>query len=324
MQRRLRAVRIQFEQWCLSQHVNPDTPTAEDLIDFVEDLADQRDWTPSTANTVMSQVARLLATQLRTHIQSQPVYIQFHRNNRLSIIQPVRDGSYDLTPVISHLRALGRNESLRPRELARKTAWLLALIGLLRPSDLARVDLPSCQFDRSFRTSSHPIVLAIVAPKEKRNGSAYTRTVTFHPHTDKILCPVAAFYAYLRQFERRDLAVASPHPARPAHNIVPMFRMLAHPKRPVMASTISSYIRDIMIRVRRDPPTLKVPKARALGATLAAQAGVNVDDIVARGAWSSRETFEYFYRLSSRQHTNFTMSTLDDPNSQQSSQCSMM
>ncbi|KAI8065100.1 hypothetical protein BC940DRAFT_223129, partial [Gongronella butleri] len=69
-----------------------------------------------------------------------------------------------------------------------------------------------------------------------------------------------------------------------------------------------------------------IPKARAaLGATLGSQAGTNVEDIVARGAWSSRETFENnFYRISSQHRTNFTLVTLDDPTTcQQSSQCSI-
>ena len=319
--RRLRVMRIDFEEWCHTRHINPDAPSADDLVEFIEDLAEQRDWAPASANTSLSQVARLLDDQIRIPIQASQVYIRFHRNNRLSIIQPVRDGSYDLAPVVAHLRSLGPNEQLSPRDLARKTAWLLALIGLLRPSDLARVDLPSCRFDRNLGPPDRPIMLAIVAPKEKRNGAAYTRSVTFHPHPDPILCPVAVFYAYLRQFDARTRAARSSHPARPDHRIVPIFRVRANPTRPVKASTIASYIRDIMVRVRRDPPTLKIPKARA---TLAAQAGVNVDDIVARGAWSSRETFEHFYRISSQHRTNFTLVTLDDPTSQQSSQCSIM
>ncbi|ORY90043.1 hypothetical protein BCR43DRAFT_414704, partial [Syncephalastrum racemosum] len=65
-----------------------------------------------------------------------------------------------------------------------------------------------------------------------------------------------------------------------------------------------------MRHVGRDPPSLSVPKARALGVTLAAQAGTPTADIVARGAWSSQEMFDHFYRISSATHTDFTRSTL--------------
>ncbi|KAI8061427.1 hypothetical protein BC940DRAFT_245285, partial [Gongronella butleri] len=59
------------------------------------------------------------------------------------------------------------------------------------------------------------------------------------------------------------------------------------------------------------------PKARALGATIAALSGTPIDDIVARGAWSSKEMFQYFYRISSSTTTNFSMITLDDTQREQ-------
>ncbi|ORX62254.1 hypothetical protein DM01DRAFT_1392413, partial [Hesseltinella vesiculosa] len=42
------------------------------------------------------------------------------------------------------------------------------------------------------------------------------------------------------------------------------------------------------------PPSLPTPKARALGATLAAKVGVPVDDIASRGAWSSHPCLNAF------------------------------
>ncbi|EIE78148.1 hypothetical protein RO3G_02852 [Rhizopus delemar RA 99-880] len=59
------------------------------------------------------------------------------------------------------------------------------------------------------------------------------------------------------------------------------------------------------------PPGAPVPKARALGATLAAQAGVSVDNIVVHGNWSSKSLFEEFYRISVTTSSNFTSGTLD-------------
>ncbi|KAG1148315.1 hypothetical protein G6F46_007020 [Rhizopus delemar] len=59
------------------------------------------------------------------------------------------------------------------------------------------------------------------------------------------------------------------------------------------------------------PTAAPLPKARALGATLAAQAGVAVDDIVVHGNWSSKALLEHFYRISITTHNNFTVTTLD-------------
>ncbi|KAG1170988.1 hypothetical protein G6F46_000873 [Rhizopus delemar] len=59
------------------------------------------------------------------------------------------------------------------------------------------------------------------------------------------------------------------------------------------------------------PSGAPLPKARDLEATLAAQAGVAVDDIVVHGNWSSKALFEQFYRISVLTNSNFTITTLD-------------
>ncbi|KAG1051556.1 hypothetical protein G6F43_006245 [Rhizopus delemar] len=59
------------------------------------------------------------------------------------------------------------------------------------------------------------------------------------------------------------------------------------------------------------PTAAPLPKARVLGATLAAQAEVAVDDIVVHGKWSSKALLEHFYRISITTHNNFTVTTLD-------------
>ncbi|ORX53682.1 hypothetical protein DM01DRAFT_1407817 [Hesseltinella vesiculosa] len=70
-------------------------------------------------------------------------------------------------------------------------------------------------------------------------------------------------------------------------DMVPHFRACNHP---VVASTNGSYINNIMSHIGRSPPSLPIPKAGALGATMTAKAGVLVDDI----AWSSLPMFDHF------------------------------
>lgn len=62
-----------------------------------------------------------------------------------------------------------------------------------------------------------------------------------------------------------------------------------------------------MAYVGRTPPSAPVPKARALGATLAALNGIPVDEIVCPGNWSSRAIFEDFYRISVASNTKSTL-----------------
>ncbi|CEG76408.1 hypothetical protein RMATCC62417_11307 [Rhizopus microsporus] len=78
-----------------------------------------------------------------------------------------------------------------------------------------------------------------------------------------------------------------------------------------------------MVRTAK-PAQASVPKARELAATLAAQAGVSVDNIVTHGPWSSRDIFEHYYRLSSATSTNFSVSTLDQQPRSRLTKCNVM
>ncbi|KAI9255539.1 hypothetical protein BY458DRAFT_442220 [Sporodiniella umbellata] len=70
---------------------------------------------------------------------------------------------------------------------------------------------------------------------------------------------------------------------------------------------------------------MPLPKARALGATLAAQSGISVDDIVVQGNWSSKNLFEQFYRIFVTTSTDFTkVLALNSQQKSDSSKCNVM
>ncbi|ORX54378.1 hypothetical protein DM01DRAFT_1286810 [Hesseltinella vesiculosa] len=54
------------------------------------------------------------------------------------------------------------------------------------------------------------------------------------------------------------------------------------------------------------PPSVRHPKARSLGSTMAASAGAPIDDILAHGNWSSRGIFNDFYRLAASTYSDMT------------------
>ncbi|KAI8991075.1 hypothetical protein BDF20DRAFT_908886 [Mycotypha africana] len=131
--------------------------------------------------------------------------------------------------------------------------------------------------------------ILVLAPKEKRKGSRISKPITIHPHTNPLLCPVEAFAAYRQRFASSPCMV--PHPAFPHIKINALFRSLQDHNAAIGVERISKHIRTIMEHVGRAPEA-PLPKARALGATLAAQAGVAVDDTVVHGNWSSKVLFE--------------------------------
>ncbi|ORE02995.1 hypothetical protein BCV72DRAFT_189113, partial [Rhizopus microsporus var. microsporus] len=229
-------------------------------------------------------------------------YVTFLKALKAKTILPPRHWSYDVAPAISYIVSLDSTNDLSGDLLAAKTAWLLAMVGFLRPSDLARVDMDKCSI-----SEDKVLHLCVVAPKETRQGLRITKTITIHPHPDPLLCPVTAYSVYVSRIASVTCYVA--HPAFPSISIHCLFRSLADHSQPIGPERISKHIHRIMTHVGK-PNDAPVPKVRALGATLAAQAGIAVDGIVVHGNWSSKAIFEQFCRISSMTSNNLTLATL--------------
>ncbi|ORE06799.1 hypothetical protein BCV72DRAFT_206708, partial [Rhizopus microsporus var. microsporus] len=221
----------------------------------------------------------------------------------------------DVAPAISYIVSLGPINDLSDDLLMAKTAWLLAMVGFLRPADLARVDLDKCSV-----SGDRVLHLCVVTPKETHQESRITKTITIHSHSDPLLCPVTAYLVYVSRIA--SVTCYAAHSAFPSISIHCLFRSLADHSQPIWPERISKHIRQIMTHVGK-PDDAPVPKARALGATLAAQAGIAVDDIVVHSNWSSKTIFEQFYRISSMTNNNLTLATLDQQLRSQSSKCNL-
>ncbi|PVU86248.1 hypothetical protein BB561_006769 [Smittium simulii] len=63
-------------------------------------------------------------------------------------------------------------------------------------------------------------------------------------------------------------------------------------------------------RLIKRPPNTPIPKARAIGATLAATSGVPVENIVLHAFWSNYNMFDTYYRLDRSTQSNMTEAVL--------------
>ncbi|PVZ96927.1 hypothetical protein BB558_007146, partial [Smittium angustum] len=106
------------------------------------------------------------------------------------------------------------------------------------------------------------LILVIVAPKEKRKGSPIERQSEIRSHADPVLCPRRAFTAY-----RKRIAEI---PCRIRLNVA------------LSVDSITRHIHNLSSMISR-PPGTPIPKAQAIGATLASIAGIPSDEIVSHG-----------------------------------------
>ncbi|KAF9963860.1 hypothetical protein BGZ73_002136, partial [Actinomortierella ambigua] len=163
--------------------------------------------------------------------------------------------------------------------LTAKVCWLLGVCGFLRPSDISRIDLDHCNDE------GDAILILIVHPKETRHGIHQDRTVRIKAHSsDPVLCPVQAWRAYRQRHARLNLHTQ--HDVIPSIRINPLIRYAEDPSRALSSQRISKYIQSVMDHVKR-PEGHKRIKARALGSTRAAEAGMSADDIITHGHWAS-------------------------------------
>lgn len=198
-----------FQSWCHLRELNPTVPSKFTLINYLADNLVLKKWKPSTLSTYASAILLLYPPSDQAEIRASPEYQEFFKSVRTNTIQPLKSYDYDIMPALRYLTSLGPNDRRLSNELLTiKTVWLLAVVGFLRPSDLARIDL-----DNTTVLSDNILRIIIMAPKEKRQGLRITKPITIHPHDDPLLCPVQAYLEYRSRLAHTRCMV--PHPVFP-------------------------------------------------------------------------------------------------------------
>ncbi|ORE21006.1 hypothetical protein BCV71DRAFT_253862 [Rhizopus microsporus] len=270
------------------------TSDARKLVNYLANQHTVRKLKVSTLHMYTSVILSMFSADDQNCIHTSTIYLELMKALCSQIIQPTKYWMYIISP----------------------TCWLLAMADFFRPSDVERVDL------HAARVSSDDVLsLIIITSKEKQRGQRIVRTITIHPHCNPLLCSVAAFEAYKSRIAC-SICITG-HPVFLNQQLHRFLRFIQDHNIPIGAECISHYIKQIMVKEEK-PAQALVPKAHGLAVTLAAQAGVSVDNIVAHDFWSSRDIFEHYYRLSSATFTNFSVSTLDQQPRSRLTKCNVM
>ncbi|OAD67093.1 hypothetical protein PHYBLDRAFT_174477 [Phycomyces blakesleeanus NRRL 1555(-)] len=288
-----------YIDWAHHHDVDPFIPNPVHIVNYLAYGATHLKWKASTCQAYRSAILDLYSD--KDSIVKDSTYIEFfsalNEQNLLSFHRP----TYDIAPVIRFIHNLGPNDTMNAIDLTRKLCWLLAICGFLRPADLERVD------DHRTSRDNGILRLVIVAPKEKRSGRRIERVVAIQPHEDPLLCPVATYLAY-----KSNIAFSvcvRPHPVLSQVTLQRLVRDVRNYDRPIGSERISKHIQFLMEKIPR-PSGALLPKARALGPTLALASGASVEDILVHGSWASSAVFDTFYRLSRQTVSNFSTMTL--------------
>jgi hypothetical protein len=177
---------------------------------------------------------------------------------RTDLFRPV-----DIDPILSHLRALGSNDSLSVNDFTTKLCWFLGVCSFLAHLDIEHIDFNS--FEWTFN-ADELVLQVVVAPKEKGLGQRIHRTTYVHKHLDSLPCRVAAIKSYYTCIAHRPCIF--PYPVLPHLSIEYLIRDVRDPFKPAHAQRIGNNVNRIMILLPL-PPGQRPFKARALGSTRA-------------------------------------------------------
>lgn len=212
--------------------------------------------------------------------------------------QPIHRPTVDMSPSFRAVRRIDINGFFTPlSHLQQKLAFLLGMAASLRPSDLHRVDFATAnvQIERNCKCLS----FQVVTPKERRGGRRIIKPFCVYSHHDPSLCPVATFLAVRNRLTHLN----------PPSTINSFFVNTNMTTQIIKVTTISSWIRRL-IQLSTSEPRVNL---RSLASSAALRAGIDLDDIVTLGNWSSSTVFEQHYRREHLTDVDFTNTVLPVP-----------
>ena len=177
---------------CSTNSIDPFNPAAIQLLNFLADGIETKQWSSGTVNNYRSAILNLFPDRLSYWNNS--TFRDFFRHLSSNAIKRFTNTPVDITPVLDHFRTMGPNSDLKPGQILPKLCWLLSVRGFMRPSDIHRVDV-----SHSLVLPSGELELQVVGPKEKRAGQHIIKSVFIHPHEDPLVCPVATYQCYVAQ-----------------------------------------------------------------------------------------------------------------------------
>ncbi|KAG1283530.1 hypothetical protein G6F66_010889 [Rhizopus arrhizus] len=228
-------------------------------------------------------------------------FTDIHLTNFLSAPpQPIHRPTIDMSPSLKAVRLIDINDLSTPLpHLQQKLAFLLGMAAFLRPSDLHRIDFAAANIE--IERNCQYLSFQVVAPKGRRAGRRIIKPFRVYSHQDPSLCPVATFQAI-----RDHLAHLIPQPTVTSFFVNTNTNMT---KQIVKVTTINSWIRRL-IRLSTSEPRVNL---RSLASSAALRAGIDLDDIITLGNWSSSTVFEQHYRREHLTNVDFTNTVLPVP-----------
>ncbi|PVU93738.1 hypothetical protein BB561_003071 [Smittium simulii] len=199
IRRRIRynSTQQRFLEWKRSKNLT-DSISAAQIVNYLAEIYFTDKLKPSTIKAYKSAILGLVEDT--TEITNQRIFKEFFKTLNESSIRSFIKPSINIGPILITFSNWGPNSEIAIKNLTSKLSWLLAVTGLLRSSNIHRID------DARTHITNGALHLVIIAPKEKRGGQPVERPCQIAEHSNPIMCPNSSWMIYrlLRQVNRHE------------------------------------------------------------------------------------------------------------------------
>jgi hypothetical protein len=184
---------------------------------------------------------------------------------------------WDVEEVLDFFRKLPDDAQLPLPMLTHKTAMLLALATVSRSSELKMLDT------KYMAVSDSKLVFYFAqAPKHCRKIGVPPKPLEVHASGMK-LCPVKTTMSYVtRTYIHRG-------------EYTPLFIGTVKPHKPVTRATIGRWLKTVLKQVGIDIKAFQGHSTRSASSSGVNSRGASIQDILDRGNWSNKYTWQRFY-----------------------------
>jgi len=269
---------VSWSDWCNRHSLNPMLSELKNFLSYLTFLySDGKAY--STVNVHRSMLSVTLDPIDGHPIGSHPLVIQLLKGvYNSNPPQPKYKELWDADVVLNHLSNLN-NAKLEVGPLGRKLATLLALSTLSRTCELASISLKSISF------SPNAVSFSLLVPTKTQKTGALKSLVIKRFSTDT-LDPVACMAAY----------VGLTATLRNERNSDHLFIGSVRPYGPVVATTVSGWIKKQLGEAGIDTSKFTAHSTRGAGGSKAVAAGTPIQAVLSAGGWRAESTFSRFYR----------------------------
>lgn len=268
--------------WCSKQQIDPFKCPLNFVLDFLAELYDL-DYKYSSINCHRSAISAY-----HDPIENIPVGQHPRVSSLMTGIfnqrppQPRYSFVWDVEQVFSYLNDLPDNDQLSDRLLTLKLTMLLALASACRCSEIQNLDIRFMT-----RSATSYIFQFTKVSKSWKKGKPPPSLEFFELESNRKLCVVSAIDIYLkRSLQWR------------AGSKCQLLLSTIQPHNEVAKSTISGWVKAVLENSGVDINIFKAHSSRSASTSKAKCEGCSLKDILKRGQWSGKTTWQKHYNKS--------------------------